>query len=333
MKKNPSNRARRERGTVMVYVAGAMVGLVGALGVATDTGSAVMAQAALQDYVDAKVLAHTKEIFGLPMPPVNIQEFLPWGDTHTNLDEDTDVLKGGYNFGRTEFRNGAGVAYDGVPASHIAPHTIQHPTLLGRFFGIQSVELTASATAYVRRRHIVIVQDVSGSMGGSAIADSRNALNGFVDVIHGQDMPGDMLALVTFGHSGGAVARVQAGLELLDNAAEGTLHNRIDALRAEGSTPTHEGLRVARGQIEADADPLSDHMVILVSDGNPNDEGAAMAEAERICDLGNVQYNVVDIGGDNELPSCGLARYSGDSSDMEEMLMAILSTQRVRLIE
>jgi hypothetical protein len=342
MKTSPAND-RRRRGTVTVWVAVAMVPMIGFLALVADYGYATVSGAALQNYADAKALAHTKEILGLPVEPVKLARYVPGQDA---TPDDQLPIKGAWRFDTGKFTTPAHVTTPGVPASSF-DRKITHHLLLGGFFGVQTQELRAHAVAFVKKRHVAIVQDVSGSMGDleggtTRMEASKEALRIFVDFMRSQDMPGDHVGLVSFGklkdpNGFESIATVDVPMSLLTVGTTGALQGKIAAMKPEGGTPTDLGIDSGLQMIEAEPDGQADHIMILVSDGQPNSASAANAARDRVCASPmEIQFNTIRIGPGNDQPApChnGDDYNSPTAEDVKGILITILSRQRVRLVE
>lgn len=325
--------ARRERGTVSIIVAIAMIPLIGVLALLLDYGNCIVAQTALQNYVDAKALAHLKEQFGLAVEEVSIDHHVPlYGEAVP-----TPVLeRGAWRFDLQRFDPFTSVAQQGVPAVGVRVPSFDRNLLLGGFFGVGSQQLSASAVSFVRRRHIVIIQDVSGSMQGEKIQEARGALGTLVEYMAVNPMPGDMMGLVAY--SGSVDASQSRDLALMTSSQAHALRSKVSGLSAGGSTATEDGINRAREMFEASPDDLADQVAILVSDGSPNDPGAARQAGEDLCNANPaIQLNtiLVDLDGSDQPDPChGGRQYDNtDPDEVRNILFTILSRQKVRLVE
>lgn len=126
-------------------------------------------------------------------------------------------------------------------------------------------------------RDITVVVDVSGSMAGEKMAQTRRALRQLLESLDG----GDRVRLVAF--SGRVTANADAWTRA-DVAGLRTLHGWVDALRAEGATNIDAALEEAL-RLRSPADRLA--IVIFMTDGLPTagetdpERIAAAAEARR----------------------------------------------------
>jgi hypothetical protein len=322
--------SRYQRGSVTILVAIAMVSLIGILALVVDYGNVLVAQTALQNYVDAKALAHLKEEFGLPVPRVSIEDNVPF-QLGT---PDAVPQRGAWRFNASKFDEFISVLQPGVPAIQVPVYQISQPLLLSGFFGVHHQTLSASAVSFVKKRHIVIIQDVSGSMNGTPIQQARSALTTFVDFMADRPMPGDTLGLVAYQTS---VVR-NTPLTPLDHFGAGELRNQISGLTANGGTATDLGIDAGRQQFQASPDALADQIAILVSDGAPNDPGAAQSARDTLCNANpEIQLNTTLIAttGSNQPAPCngGLSYTTPTAQQVQNILITILSRQKVRLVE
>jgi uncharacterized protein YegL len=319
----------------MVWVVTALVPFMGFLTLAVDYGNTAVAQAALQNYADAKALAHLKELFGFPADPVAIGRYVPGqGGTPDALPE-----RGAWRFASDQFVAGEGVTLEGVPASRmvVGPGgnmpAITHRLFLGGMFGTPTVQLQASATAFVKKRHVLIVQDVSGSMTGQPMAQAKTALTTFVQFMADQRMPGDNVGLLSFSDS----ARVVRAPALLTNGQVSALGGAINSLTPVGGTRTETGINLGRQVFANDNDRLADKIMILVSDGAPNVPAQANAARNSLCSQTEIQFNTIRIGaaGNDQPAPCnfGKAYETPSAEGVRDILVSILSRQKVRLVE
>jgi Flp pilus assembly protein TadG len=89
------------------------------------------------------------------------------------------------------------------------------PLVLGAFLGMEHADVVARASAALRTRAVIVVQDVTGSFSQS-IDSARTADVGFLDAMVAQDVPGDQLGMVTFTAAGSLWTSLQ---DLDDNHA------------------------------------------------------------------------------------------------------------------
>src|SRR5690606_18810747 len=142
---------RDEEGAVAVLVAAAIIPLIGALGLATDTARGYMVKARLSQALDAAALAGGKNIFGTDRD-ADIQMFFDANFPPGTLGADVSALAITVNADKTVL---------GISA------TATINTTFMRVLGLN--ELTVAASTEVSRQidqlDVVLSIDTSGSMG------------------------------------------------------------------------------------------------------------------------------------------------------------------------
>src|SRR5215813_12429881 len=188
---------RDERGNVAVIVAAAIIPLIGALGLATDTARGYLVKARLSQALDAAALAggkvyfstqrdtDIKKYFGANFPSAA----LPVYDTeYTATFMDAKVtLNHPVNGGATGKEN----------LTLTAQATI--PTTFMRVQGFDSVtvDATSQVTRAISALDVVISLDMSGSMESSStkITAARDAAVTFVDAVFGTNSTAPQLTI------------------------------------------------------------------------------------------------------------------------------------------
>jgi molecular chaperone DnaK len=117
---------------------------------------------------------------------------------------------------------------------------------------------------------VALVIDVSGSMSAAKLGEAKVALSGFVDVLDEAGL-GDRIALVSFSTSASRVAAIGTAPDRLRRSAKG--------LSASGSTDMAAGLEAAGKDL---AGQSGRRVVVLLTDGQPNDTAAALRVRERL---------------------------------------------------
>lgn len=175
------------RGAVAVFVAVAIVPLIGFVGIGTDTARAFMVKSRLSSAVDAAGLAGGKAFFA---------------DTR-----DSDIVmffNANFPAGYMDATvSGPNFAVDEDSEAIEITASAKVPTAFMRLFGLDNI--TVSATAEVTRQmemlDVVLAIDMSGSMsnssgsGGSRIAAARDAANVLVNILFGHDGAKDLLQI------------------------------------------------------------------------------------------------------------------------------------------
>jgi Mg-chelatase subunit ChlD len=164
---------RDEEGAVAVLVAAAVIPLIGALGLATDTARGYMVKARLSQALDAAALAGGKNIFGADRD-ADIQMFFDANFPPGTLGADVSDLDITVNEDKTVL---------GISA------TAKINTTFMRVLGLD--ELTVAASTEVSRQidqlDVVLSIDTSGSMGSpyTKIEGARDAAEDLVDILFG----------------------------------------------------------------------------------------------------------------------------------------------------
>ncbi len=242
------DRARGERGAVIVLVAGGMVVLLGMAGLVLDSGRAFLVRSHLSRAVDAGVLAGAR------------------------------LFRSGESVARDEaiavaLANGVAAGADGTTVSvsfgineageKTVTVTAQRllPTTLMRLLGLNFVDIGSSATAVVPPVDLVLVLDQSGSLGThGAWDDLQRAAREFVTHF---DDDLDQFALVSFHTRAGVRYPLQSNF---------TVDTRriIDEMGSLGWTNTAEGLRLAGQQVRSkSARERAIKVVVFFTDGRP----------------------------------------------------------------
>lgn len=164
---------RDEEGAVAILVAAAVIPLIGALGLATDTARGYMVKARLSQALDAAALAGGKNIFGADRD-ADIQMFFDANFPPGTLGADVSALDITVNDDKTVL---------GISA------TATINTTFMRVLGLD--ELTVAASTEVSRQidqlDVVLSIDTSGSMGSpySKIEGARDAAEDLVEILFG----------------------------------------------------------------------------------------------------------------------------------------------------
>lgn len=347
MRRNPTlPRRRRQRGTVTIWFAVGMVPLVGLMGVALDFGKVVAAHSAAQAYVDAQAVAALKEEFGNPAQEVEIGHFLGTLAPGTAITE--DVEPGIWRFGGSTFVPGTSFGdldEDEVPArfARLPADGIEIPLQFGALFGVPSVRIHAEATAFAPRREVIIVQDVSGSMSGSAgggqtkIEAAVDANLTMVDLMASQAMPGDEVGLVAFDDGIHDEWVVELGL-LSDQQA--TLEATISDMTHVGGTSIATGLERANDMFDTGPNPHVERIVILVSDGIDGGLSDSIEQADAAADKGAHVFTILfgDGGASEQDYLTDLVRGRGrfenapDSDALAGLMVDIVTGVPMRLV-
>jgi Mg-chelatase subunit ChlD len=130
------------------------------------------------------------------------------------------------------------------------------------------------AIAFAPKRDVVIVQDVSGSMKGSPIAQAINADQTLVGEMRDQRMPGDRVGVVAFASD---VSGTPLPLTILAGGGASTVTSHIGGLSAGGGTNIPSGIEAGIDMFSATgpAVPEVDRIMILVGDGGDGNQSTS----------------------------------------------------------
>jgi Flp pilus assembly protein TadG len=179
IKRHLSSFGRDRRGNVAMIVAFAIIPLVGALGLATDTSRGYLLKARLSQALDAAALAGSK-VFYSPTRDDDVRKFFDANFPPGFMDSTPNPIELDITEDTTDENN---------PKLNVtARATI--PTTFMRVLGFEdmSVPAVAQATRSIKALDVVISLDMSGSMeetaGGEVkIAAARDAAVTFIDTI------------------------------------------------------------------------------------------------------------------------------------------------------
>ncbi|MBR1384805.1 MAG: VWA domain-containing protein [Ruminococcus sp.] len=121
-------------------------------------------------------------------------------------------------------------------------------------------EIKAYTAFGAEARDVVLVLDVSGSMDGSPIQQTREASAKFVDTVLNQS-PSTRISLVTFSASAKDI--------ITSSNQKSPLLEAVSRLDAWGGTNTYDGLEHAQTILETSKSKKK--LIVLMSDGVPND--------------------------------------------------------------
>lgn len=236
-----------ERGTVMVMVALSMTTLVGAAGLAIDSGRAYLERAQLSRAVDAAALAGARTI----RQGEDVAHEHAMSLAHANGVGDGDGSSLSVEFGTDA--DGAGTV-----TVH-AERTI--PTFFMRVFGTTEVTVSSEAIATVPPLDLVLVLDTSGSLAtANAWDDLQAAADGFLDFFHEEI---DQMGLISF--------QVRSADRFwMDQPFHSAIQDAIYDMESAGDTNPGEGLRLGLEQLEGGTHRESAvRVVVFFTDGRP----------------------------------------------------------------
>ncbi len=324
----------------MLLVLFALIPLIGMLVLAMQFAQLSATRYALQEYVSARAVSAITDRFGGYTEQVDLDVFIP-----DQIDPGTEATCGGWDHAARSFNASSPCrSASGVPA-HRVEHAVTVPllfaplvTLIG---GSPTAELTAYATSFIPERHVMLVQDVSTSLGD--IVPSQGALSAVIDTMYGHDLPGDRVGLVSFGSD----ATVEIGLTDLETGL-GSVQTAIDDLALTGATCTAGGMKRGREELQPlAADHEAAPLMIVVTDGSPNTVcagasgdplDAAIHQRETACNAG-IDVWAIAVGSPDmstlEDLACDTDQIIpvSDEAQVSSAIVGILTRIPVRLVE
>jgi uncharacterized protein YegL len=325
-----------------------MLPLTGVVGVALDFGNVALDKYALQNFVDAKATAAIREKADPAQKKITPELFL--GKAGIGLQTTVGEAGGAiglYDFVEGKYKGLAPLTERRVPAVPVTVAAFDVKLMFGPLFGVAKATLSAKAVAYSPKRHIVIVQDLSGSMTGTPLAQAKQSLQGFVNKLSSQQMPGDEVALVVFGSS--AQEREPLG-ELKINL--GNLQSDITAMQADlGGTDQASGINEAVKKFRPVFPQEVARLIMVVTDGVPSSFNgnfnsskqphidAANAACAQGISVQSVFISGQGVGADAQQftkdLACGTLEASmvGTPQQLEAMLTKLIQKVPARLVE
>jgi len=258
----------RERGQVLIIVALSLAVLIGAVGLAIDSGRAYGVKARLNAAVDAAAIAAARALAVGDNDTARIANAQATGKRFFDMNYPDGFL------GSTPSEPSITAVHEDSGYWRVnVSATADMPTTFMRVFGNDTIVSPAAAGEAIRRDlDVVLVMDTSGSLNSPSTAFGTlktAAVNNFVNKF-AAGARGDRLGLVTF--ASGAV---------LDEAIDKTstrgfnrtrIVTKINALVADGATASAEGMRIALEELNGVPTALrsSLRVILFFSDGAPN---------------------------------------------------------------
>jgi Ca-activated chloride channel family protein len=179
-----------------------------------------------------------------------------------------------------------------------------------------------------RPTNVYLVVDTSGSMEGSKIERTREALKAFVEQIQGVR---DRLGVLEFASG----AKNVAPLRVMDDAARRDTLALIDRMEARGGTALVDAVYEAVADLQAQNDSEAINAVVVMTDGQENESYYRLADVQALISSQTGRPPVIftiAFGGDaDEQLLQDIARIGegqvrrADETDIEE-LYKIIST-------
>ncbi len=290
-----------ERGQILVMSALVMLVLMAAIGLAIDLGRIFVARAQLVRALDAAALAGTLELPDVPDAQAKVYQYMAENDPDAEIDVPVSPQE------RQIQVNGSK----------------QVPMFFMKILGVESVEVTATATAGfgVLAVDTVLAIDATGSMGaspcnwydnnpGCPIYEAKNAAKEFTDALLTDTISSSETLVGAIAYRGcydpprdysACIPTDEMVTELSNDKS--LLMSRIDDIEALGGTGTNNCLGLLKANevlFGPDHHTVSNslHIVVILSDGDNTynassysaSEGAPPAECRPDYDPANSDY-------------------------------------------
>jgi Flp pilus assembly protein TadG len=304
---HPFRSKRRERGAVLILTALTLVVLIGAVGLAVDSGRGYGVKARLNAAVDAAAIAAARALSEGATDGERIAKARETGTRFFTMNYPANFMSSTVSapsINAQRLESGRWVV--DVSAS------ADMPTTFMRVLGRTQYDVAASGQAIRRDLDVMLVMDTSGSLAPPTSSSStfptlkNAAINSFIArFVDGTG--GDRVGLVTF--ASGTVIDVPINKNSNRGFNRSQVVNAINALDAEGATASADGL--SKGVSELNAIPASIRsslrVILLFSDGAPNIVNGQFRRANNSTVNGNLysetsNSNII-VGGRTVCPS------------------------------
>ncbi len=256
----------RQRGQVLIIVGLSLVVLIGAVGLAVDSGRAYGVKARLNAAVDAAAIAAARALSEGADDNARRQNAIAVGERFFRMNY-PDGFLGSTPSAPTITAVHEASGYWRVNASA----TANMPTTFMRVLAGDTVVAPSAAGEAIRRDlDVMLVMDVSGSLSASDLSTLKQAATNSFIRRFSAGANGDRVGVVSF--SSGAVVDVAINKTAARGFNRTAVNNAISGLPGGGATASAEGMRKALGELDAvPANVRSSLRVILFfSDGAPN---------------------------------------------------------------
>lgn len=262
--------ARHQHGQVLILVGLSLIVLIGAVGLAIDSGRAYGVKARLNAAVDAAAIAAARALATGVDDTQRITNARAAATRFFDMNYPTGFL------GSTPSAPSIAAVHEATGYWRVSVSaSAQMPTTFMRVLNNTNVTVASAGEAIRRDLDVVLVMDTSGSLGpptspSSTFPTLKNAaINEFINKFASGNN-GDRVGLVSF--SSGAVVDVPINKTAARGFSRTTVNNAISALPLGGATASAEGMRKALSELNGvPADVRSSLRVILFfSDGAPN---------------------------------------------------------------
>ncbi len=254
------NFIQKQNGNILVLSVISTLSIMAFASVAIDLGCILTAKNHLQVGVDASALAAASGLV------VNQAEAVQRGIVISNSNK---ILQQPLDLQSNEI-----LFIDQKTVKITAQRSVD--LFFARVFGLNAVEVSATATAELGNRDIMLIFDRSGSMDDDTvdpdvpqpITDTQNASNYFVDLIAGNPFVFDRVGLVSYS------TYAQLTLPLGRNFS--LIKNTIQSYEANGYTNIGQAIQYSNNHLIQNSQSRTMKTEILLSDGMANRPGFGM---------------------------------------------------------
>jgi hypothetical protein len=248
------------QGNILVFASIALFSIFGFATIAIDVGCILTAKNELQSAVDASALAAAS---GLTFnQTVAVQRAI-------ELSNDNKVMRKPLALQSNEI-----YLLDQTTARVSAQRPVN--LFFARILGLQSAQVSATATAKLGNRDIMFIFDRSGTMDDDTvnpkvpqpITDTKNAANFFIDRIAGNALVSDRVGLVSYSTT--AVLNLQLGRDF------NLIKSRVQSFTADGYTNIGQAIQFSNNHLIQSTRSRTVKTQILLSDGMANRPGTGM---------------------------------------------------------
>jgi Flp pilus assembly protein TadG len=264
MRMATERRRENQRGMAIFFYATMLIFVVGCVGLAVDVGTIYMIRARLVAAVDAAALAAGRS--------VNLANTVQTATTNAST---TATQFFNANFPANYF-NSIGSptvtpTFTQEPDANGNPNgvldiqvtaSVAAPTYFMNVFNVHSINVTATGTASRRGVVLMLVLDMSSSMGSRGTGSSCDAMVAAAQNFVGLFSPFDQIGLVKFDYTADMVDAPTTNLAQV--SAD------IGAINCQNNTATIAALDTAYQQIKNKGLPLALNTIVLFTDGSPN---------------------------------------------------------------
>lgn len=258
--------AARQRGQVLIIVGLSLAVLIGAVGLAIDSGRAYGVKARLNAAVDAAAIAAARALSEGADDNARRANAIAVGERFFRMNY-PDGFLGSTPSAPTITAVHEASGYWRVNASA----TASMPTTFMRVLAGDTVVAPSAAGEAIRRDlDVVLVMDVSGSLTSSDLDTLKQAATNSFIRRFSAGTNGDRVGLVSF--SSGAVVDVAINKTAARGFNRTAVNNAINGLPRGGATASAEGMRKALSELDGVPANLrsSLRVILFFSDGAPN---------------------------------------------------------------